>query len=103
MKRFLIRYQFKNGSREAWHEQIAKFIAALDNDPDLKGKISYRCMKERDGAGYYHIAAVSDEQARQALQQKDFFKRYTEESKRVSGGEVEVLPLETIAETAYRL
>jgi hypothetical protein len=72
----------------------------LDADADLRGEISYRCMREQDGAGYYHLAAVSDPQAVQALQSKDFFKRYTEETKRVGGGVVDVVPLELIAETS---
>jgi hypothetical protein len=102
MKHFLIKYRFANGTKEEWHRDIARFIAALDGDPDLKGKILYRCMKERDGAGYYHLAAATDEQAIKALQQRDFFKRYTEQTKRVAGGEVEVTPLEIIAETSDR-
>lgn len=100
MKHFLIKYQFKNGTREAWHQHIREFIAWLDNDPELKGKISYRCMKERDGSGYYHLAAAADEQAVKALQSSDAFKRYTDESKRVAGGQLEVVPLELIAETS---
>ena len=47
MKHFLIKYRFKSGSKDEWHQEIARFIAALDNDPALKGKISYRCMKRR--------------------------------------------------------
>jgi hypothetical protein len=78
---------------------IAAFIAALDNDPDLKGKISYRCMKVRDDANYDHLAAASDEQAVKVLQQREFFKRYTEKTRVVAGGEVSVAPLEIIAET----
>jgi hypothetical protein len=100
MKHFLIKYQFKNGSQEAWRDRIASFIADLENDPELKGKISYRVAKHRDGADYYHLAGVVDEQASRALGGKDFFKRYTEATKSVAGGEVTVLPLEVIAETA---
>lgn len=102
MKHFLIKYQFKNGSPDAWRQDIAKFISALEGDPDLKGKISYRVMKHRDGAGYYHLASVVDDQAVAALGRQDFFKRYTEETRRVAGGEVEVLPLEIIGETTHR-
>lgn len=102
MKHFLIKYRFKNGTAEAWHEHISAFISALDSNPAVKGKISYRCMKEQEGAGYYHLASASDPEAVKALQQQDFFKRYTEETKSVAGGEVEVLPLQIIAETAYR-
>ena len=74
--------------------------ASLDGDPALKGKIGYRCMKGRDGSDYYHIATVFDDTARIALQERAFFKYYTEATKLVSGGSVEVVPLEMIAETA---
>jgi quinol monooxygenase YgiN len=102
MKLFLIKYQFKNGTPEAWHKQVGEFIAQLDSDPDLKGKLSYRVMREKEGPGYYHLATPADEQTVKVLQQKDFFKRYSEATKTVGGGEVQVLPLEVVAETVYR-
>ena len=99
MKHFLIKYRFKDGSEEQWHQDIARFIAALDDDPALRGKISYRCMKRRGGSDYYHLATAADEQAIQTLQSREFFSRYTAQTKLAAGGEVEVLPLEIIAET----
>jgi len=99
MKYFLIKYRLTNATADEWHQEIARFIAALDADPDLKGKISYCCMKIRDDSSYYHLATAADEQAIKALQQREFFKRYTEATKRVAGGEVVVSPLEIIAET----
>lgn len=102
MKYFLIKYSFKNGSPEEWHREMARFVSALDHDPALKGRISYRCMKAKDGPDYYHLAAAADDQAVKALQASAFFSHYTEETKRVAGGAVEVLPLEIIAETSYR-
>ena len=101
MKHFMIKYQFANGTTEEWHREIGRFIAALDNDPELKGKIIYRCMKNRDDSGYYHLAAAADEQAIKTLQQRDFFKHYTEKTRQVAGGEVVVTPIELIAETAH--
>ena len=71
MKHFMIKYRFKSGSPEEWRGHIAQFISNLNSDPDLKGKISYRCMKERDGAEYYHLASTSDDEAAAALQGKD--------------------------------
>jgi hypothetical protein len=100
MKQFLIRYRLTNGTTEEWHQDIAKFIAALDQDPELKGKITYRCMKLRDEPLYFHLATAADEQAVKTLQQREFFKRYTEATKHVAGGDVVVAPLEIIAETA---
>jgi hypothetical protein len=38
VKYSLIKYRFKDGSRETWHRDVAEFIAALDSDPDLKGE-----------------------------------------------------------------
>jgi hypothetical protein len=102
MKHFLIKYTRTSGSEAVWHQDIAAFISALDNDPDLRGKITYRCMKVRDDCNYYHLAAAVDEQAIKALQQREFFKRYTEKTGLVAGGKVSVSPLEIIAETAPR-
>jgi hypothetical protein len=102
MKHFMIKYQFASGTAEEWHREIGRFIAALDDDPELKGKIIYRCMKNRDDSSYYHLAAAADEQAIKTLQQRDFFKHYTEKTRQVAGGEVVVTPIELIAETAHQ-
>lgn len=100
MKHFMIKYQFANGTAEEWHREVARFIAALDGDPDLKGKIRYRVMKNRDDSGYFHLAAAAEEAAVKTLQSRDFFKHYTEKTRAVAGGEVTVTPIELIAETA---
>jgi hypothetical protein len=99
MKHFMIKYRHRPDAGPEWHEQIAEFIARLNADPDLRGRISYRCMKARDGSDYYHLAAAADEQAIKALQSKEFFTRYTAQTKAAAEGAVEVLPLELIAET----
>lgn len=101
MKHFMIKYRFSVGSAEAWHQLVEQFVATLDNDPDLKGRIAYRCMRETGGAGYYHLAAALDKDAISALQSKEWFKRYNEETRKVAGGAVEVLPLEIVAETTF--
>ena len=100
MKHFMIKYAFANGTTEEWHREIDRFIAALDNDPELKGKISYRCMKNRDDQGYTHLAAAADDAAIKTLQSRDFFRHYQEKTRKVAGGHVTVTPVELIAETA---
>ena len=102
MKSFLIRYRFKDGSEADWQKEIAAFIAALDTDPAVKGRIAYRVMKSQKSADYFHLATPLDEQAAAVLGQQDFFKRYTERNRLVSGGEVEVTPLELVAEAKAR-
>jgi hypothetical protein len=101
MKSFLIKYHFETGSKEDWHESIRQFIAAIENDPELSGKISYRAMKTPSD-DYYHLATALDQSTVEALGRADFFDRYTQTTDRVSGGGVEVIPIEVIAETAYR-
>ena len=100
MKHFMIKYRFANGTPAEWHQEIARFIAALNADPELKGKISYRCMKNRDDPSYFHLASAADEHAVKTLQSRDFFKRYTERTRQVAGGEVTVTPIELIDATA---
>ena len=100
MKYFLIKYRFVDGSEEQWHRDIASFIAAINDDPGLRGRITYRCMNARGTSDYYHLATAADDDAVQTLQSREFFSRYTGLTERASGGNVEVLPLEIIAETA---
>ena len=101
MKYNMIRYQFANGTPEDWHREVARFIAAIDGDPDLKGKMSYRVMKNRDDSSYFHLAAVADDQAVKTLQSREFFKAYQAKTRSVAaGGQVTVTPIEVIGETA---
>jgi hypothetical protein len=57
-------------------------------------------LKGRGGSDYYHLATAADDDAVRTLQAREFFRLYTEQTKLASGGEVEVLPLEIVAETA---
>lgn len=100
MKHFMIEYEFRNGTTEAWHQEIDRFIKAIDGDPELKGRIGYRCLKHRDSAHYFHLASVSDDDAQRMLQSREFFRRYQEMTRRISGGEVTVTPIEMIEATA---
>jgi hypothetical protein len=103
MKHFLIRYRLTNGTEADWHQTVARFISALDDDPELKDKISYRCMRIRDDRAYYHLAAAVDDRTIKVLQQREYFKRYTEATNHAGGGEVVVSAIDIIAETAHGL
>jgi hypothetical protein len=99
MKQFLIRYRRTTSTAEAWHEDIKRFIAQIEADPELHGRISYRCMKVRDSDEYMHLATPTDDAAVKALLSRDWFKHYNEQTRAAAGGSVEVLPLEIVAET----
>jgi hypothetical protein len=99
MKQFLIKYTRTAGSEDEWRSAIGRFIAALQADADLSGRIAYRCLKRSGGDDYYHLATTADETAAAALQTRDWFKRYSEGMRAVAGGKVEVIPLELVGET----
>ncbi|WP_262049253.1 hypothetical protein [Bradyrhizobium sp. Bra78] len=100
MKHFMIRYEFKDGTTEAWHQQIGRFIKAIDADPELKGRIGYRVLKNRDDNSYFHLVSVADDAAQKTLQSRDFFKAYQEMTRKVARGEVTATPIEMIDATA---
>ena len=102
MKCFLITYTRKNGSEADWHREVRRFIDALDADPVVGGRIAYRCMKARDGAGYYHLAVPADDQAAADLAKRDFFVRYTAALDAICGDAAEVVPLDVVAESRHR-
>jgi quinol monooxygenase YgiN len=100
MKQFLITYRLKDGMEQQRREEIDAFVAAIDADPVLRGNLSYRSLKVSGRPEYYHFAEAADEATVKALQSREFFSRYTEQTERSADGEVEVSPLEVIAETA---
>jgi hypothetical protein len=104
MKRSIIRYEFANGSEAEWHADIARFIAELDNDPIIAGRIAYRVTRLRNEPIYTHLTAATDDDAIKALQASAFFKKYQEATRRVAkDGKVEVSPIEVIAETKRKI
>jgi len=104
MKHFVIRYRFANGTPEDWHAEIEHFIAALENDPSLKGRIAYRTMRVGDGPEYMHLATAFDDAAAKELGQRAYFEHYTAACEGVAAdADVTVTPLTIVAETALRV
>jgi len=99
MKYFLITYRFTEESEENWHQEIARFVTALESDTELKDKITYHCLKSTKGPEYYHLATTLDEDTATLLSERDFFKHYIAQNKIIASGSVEVTPLELVAAT----
>ena len=104
MKHFLIKYRFKDGSPEAWREEIQTFHRRRRSRPGLEwpDRLSLHESGKWVGRGLPPRRRRRTRNGPRPLQQRDFFKHYTEETKRVSGGTVEVLPLTILAETSAR-
>jgi hypothetical protein len=104
MKHSIIRYEFANGSEAEWRAEIARFIAELDNDPIIAGRIAYRVTKAGNGPAYTHLTAATDDDAVKALQASAFFKHYQEAIRRVArDGKVDVTGIEVLAETRRKV
>jgi quinol monooxygenase YgiN len=99
MKHVVIQYRREHATPEQWHQEVTRFITALDSDPAIGGKISYRCMSSGEGPNYVHLVEVRDDAAQKTLQERDYFKHYTAETRRISGGSVQVTPMHIVAET----
>jgi quinol monooxygenase YgiN len=102
MPQSIIAYTFKNGSEDDWRRRIATMVGQMNADPDLRGRIAYRVLKERDGPRYWHIASAVDDDALKALQGKDYFRSYQAATREAAAGTHEVIGTETIAETDFR-
>jgi hypothetical protein len=102
MPQSIIVYTLKNGAREDWHRQVEAMVTRMNADPDLKGRIAYRVLRQRNGDRYWHVASAIDEAALKALQGKDYFRSYQASTREVSGGTIDVVGTETVAETDFR-
>ena len=47
MKHFMIKYEFRNGTPDAWHQEIGRFIKAIEDDPELKRLRRYESTLHR--------------------------------------------------------
>ena len=104
MKHFLIKYRFKDGSRGG----VARADRAVHRrrrgrrDPERPDRLSLHESRQRVRRVLPPRRHRRTTKLRKALQSRDFFKAYTDETKRVSGGTLEVLPLAIIAEKRRR-
>jgi hypothetical protein len=91
----IIKYRHTTGTTEDWHREIASFITRLTAS-GAQGRSAIAA-----GAATARTTIISRcSTTRRIALARDFFKHYTEATRLVSGGSVEVVPLEMIAETA---
>ena len=98
----LIRYSIGEPSAE-WKSEVLGFIQAIDRDASLRGRVSYRCLKESDGVSFCHIAAAVDESAVEDLKKKPFFKPYSARLRVVAGGEPQFTKLQIVGGTEIQI
>ena len=97
-----IRYTLNTPS-ELWEQEVMAFIEAVDSDPSLSGRISYRSFKGADGVSFYHMSGAADAGALAELMAKPFFKEYAARVKAVSKIGPEVTQLNLVGGTKIQL
>ena len=98
----LIQYKLKEPSK-AWEREVLAFIQEIDCDPSLRGRVSYRCLKQQDGVSFCHLAAAVDDNAIDDLKRRPFFKPYSERLRAVAANGPEFTKLDVVGGTQVQL
>jgi len=94
----LIQYDY-DGDESAWQTAVEGFVTAIDADPDLRGKFSYRVNTAADGVGRVHVGRWDKEETLAHLQAQDFFKQFAAKVGEFAGGSPNVTRLRQAAGT----
>ncbi len=94
----LIQYDY-DGDEAAWLSAAEDFVAAIDNDPVLRGKFSYRVNIAADGVGRAHVGRWDSDETLAHLQSQDFFKTFAAKVGEFAGGAQNATRLRLAAET----
>ncbi len=95
----LIQYNY-DGDEGEWMTAVEAFVGAVDADPALRGKFSYRVNIAGDGVGRAHVGRWDAEETLAHLQAQDFFKRFAAKVSEFAGGAPNATRLRLAAETA---
>ena len=98
----LIEYRLKEPS-EAWEGEVLAFIHAIDREPSLRGRVSYRCLRHQDSVTYCHLAAAVDDSAVNDLKRMEFFKPYSERLRAVAQTGPDFTKLQLVGGTEVQL
>ncbi len=99
MDGILIQYNY-DGEEAPWLAAVEAFIAAVDGDPALAGKFSYRVNVASDGVGRVHVGQWDSEETLAHLQSQEFFKTFAGKIGEFSGGGPNASRMRLAAETA---
>jgi hypothetical protein len=98
----LIRYSI-NVPNEDWEHEVLAFVRAIDRDPSLRGRVSYRCLKEGDGVSFCHIAAAVNDAAVDDLKERPFFRPYSAKLRAIAKCEPEFTKMQVVGGTEIQL
>jgi len=99
MHGILIQYNY-DGDEGTWLAAMEDFVAAIDADPALRGKFSYRVNVAADGVGRVHVGQWDSDETLAHLQSQPFFKTFAGKVGEFSGGGPNAGRMRLAAETA---
>ena len=89
-----------DGEEAAWEQATSNFIAAIDQDPELAGRLHYRVNRAREGGRRVHWGWWDDPEIVPILQSRDYFKEFTARVREMAGRTLTTIPLTRRGQTA---
>ena len=94
-----ILYDYK-GDEAAWERTTSRFIAAIDKDKELAGRLHYRVNRAKEGSRRVHWGWWESPDIVPILQSRDYFKEFTARVREMGGDSLTTIPLTRHGQTA---
>jgi hypothetical protein len=75
-----------SGDEAAWKKATSDFIAAIDSDKEIAGRLHYRVNKARDGNRRVHWGWWDSPETVAKMQSRDYFKTFSAKVREMAGG-----------------
>ncbi len=94
-----ILYEY-SGDEAVWQKTIADFIAAIDTDAEVAGRLHYRVNKAREGNRRVHWGWWDKPETVAKMQSRDYFKTFSAKLREMAGDTLTTIPVTRHGETA---
>ena len=99
MRSITISYKF-GGPEGEWRKMVGDFIAAIDGDPEVAGKITYQVATADDRETRIHWGRWDNQDTLRTMQSRDYFKTFAERLRELTGGQQNVMASDVILKTS---
>jgi len=98
MEGILIQYNY-SGDEAEWEKTINEFVNNVNSDSELSGKFQYSISKGADGIKRVHVGRWDSEATLKTLQQRDFFKTFSQAVQKMAGDSLQPTRIQEIIKT----
>ena len=98
MRTITIWYKY-HGPEENWRKVVGDFIAAIDGDPEIAGKLTYQVTIADDGETRIHWGRWDSQETLRVMQSRDYFKAFAQRVKEFAGGQPNSMSSDVVLKT----